>query len=85
MEVRLMGLPDEVREASRVMREAFRVVEERGPYGNRGDSELVRTYLKVVPHGVVPVRAHAVRADRPEVGIDAPRQIGYSPRRRRRT
>lgn len=44
-----MGLPDEVEEASRVLRGAFRVVEERGPYLNRGNSELVRTYVKVVP------------------------------------
>lgn len=44
-----MGLPDEVKEASRVLRGAFRVVEERGPYLNRGNSELVRSYLKVLP------------------------------------
>lgn len=49
IDVRLMGLPDEVQEASRVLREAFCVVEERGPYLNRGRSELVRCYVKAVP------------------------------------
>lgn len=84
MEVRLMGLPQDVEEASRVLREAFAVLEQRGPYANRGDSRLVRSYLKVMPRAEGPVRAEAVRVDRPELGIDAPRQIGYSSRRRKR-
>lgn len=78
-----MGLPGDVQEASRVLREAFVVLEERGPYPNRGDSVLVRSYLKVAPREEGPVRAQAARMDRPEVGVDAPKQIGYSPGRRR--
>lgn len=82
MEVRLMGLPADVEEASRVLREAFAVLEERGPYANHGDSRLVRSYLKVMPRDGGPVRS---RLNRPETEIDAPRRIGYSSSRRRRT
>jgi hypothetical protein len=44
--IRLMGLDKECKAAIDALREVFRVVQVRGPYENRDDSELFRYYAE---------------------------------------
>jgi hypothetical protein len=44
--IRLMGLDEECQAAIGALRQVFRVVQVRGPYENRDDSELVRYYVE---------------------------------------
>lgn len=50
VKVRLQGLPDEVEEILKQLREQFRILEESNQYGNRS-SEYVRVYLDVEKKG----------------------------------
>jgi len=50
VKVRLQGLPDEVEEILKQLREQFRILEESNQYDNR-NSEYVRVYLDVEKKG----------------------------------
>lgn len=83
MKIRLECLPQEIEPVVDLLRQNLDVVSVSRPYANRGESRLVRVYVEFSLHATAPLRAHAVRTDRPEVGLDAPKRIGYSSRRRR--
>ncbi len=88
MDVRLMGLPEEVQQALVLLSDVFEIVSVRGPYQNRArgrsfglPDRTVRAYVDVRPRGDVErggvVYAESVRADCPGLGADEPRQLGY--------
>lgn len=78
-----MGMPEEMDATIAALREVFDVVSVDGPYlnrarGNLSEDRRVRAYVQVRPRPTVntTMRVWAVRADRPEVEVDAPKQIG---------
>lgn len=93
VKIRVMGTRDEVFEAVTLLMQVFEVLGVDGPYENRRGSrsmvedQQVRAYAEVrlrrPEDQPVTVRFWVARTDRPEVGLDAPKQIGYSSRRRK--
>jgi hypothetical protein len=66
--IRLTGTADEVDATVELLKQVLDVREVSRFYPNRGDSKLGRRYIEAdAPAPARTVRAHAVRADRPEL------------------
>lgn len=49
IEIRLMGLPEEIEQVAKILRQSTRFIEESQDYPNRGNTKLVRRYIKLEP------------------------------------
>lgn len=65
----MMGTPDELDQAEPLLRETFDVLEVRKGYQNRGDSKLVRWYVKVTFKATEAVQATATRVTGPRAAL----------------